>query len=210
VTPDPRDLLGRDEGTALLIIDMQNDFVRPGAPIATPRGMEIVPLIRSLADAARQKGFPIIYTQEMHRPDHGDFGIELHFEPPHCIEGSDGAEIVGELTPAKNDILIQRKRRYDAFLGTDLDLVLRSHGVGNLLITGVCTDICVMSTVQHARNLDYRCFVVADAVDGSSEERHRAALLCMEHVFAYVGESAEIRELFDFTPLRDEEKVAAT
>jgi nicotinamidase-related amidase len=63
--------------------------------------------------------------------------------------------------------------------------------VENLLVTGVCTDICVTSTVQHARNLDFRCYVLGDAVAGTSKERHEAALLCLGHVFGYVISLAE-------------------
>lgn len=194
--PDPRQLMGDPERTALLVVDMQNDFVRPGAPLATPRGTAIVPVIASLADGARRRGFPVVFTQEQHRADGSDFGIELFFEPPHCIEGSGGEDIVAELAPRPPDILIRRKRRYDAFQGTDLDAWLRANGVQNLLITGVCTDICVIATVLRARNLDYRCFVVEEGVDGTSSDRHEAALRCMGHVFAYVGKAEEIAGLF--------------
>jgi nicotinamidase-related amidase len=93
-------------------------------------------------------------------------------------------------------VRITGKRRYDAFLGTDLDLALRVRGVENLLVTGVCTDICVISTVHHARNLDYRCFVLSDAVAGTTPQRHEAALACMEHVFGYVGTTAQIVPAF--------------
>jgi len=194
--PDPRELMGDPDRSALLVIDMQNDFVLPGRPLATPRGTGIIPVIASLAAEARRKGFPVVYTREQHRADGSDYGIELVFEPQHCTEGSGGDDIVEDLTPSPEDLVIQRKRRYDAFLGTDLDLSLRSRGIENLLVSGVCTDICVISTVQRARNLDYRCFVIEEAVDGTSSERHEAALLCMSHVFAYVGKADEIAALF--------------
>ncbi|HUY49451.1 MAG TPA: isochorismatase family cysteine hydrolase [Streptosporangiaceae bacterium] len=189
-------LVRTPEKTALLVIDMQNDFVIPGAPVAAPGAPEIMPLIADLASRSRAKGFPVVFTQEMHRADGSDFGIELEFEPPHCLEGTPGLDIVDDLAPEPGDRLIRNKRRYDAFLGTDLDFVLRGAGAENLIVTGVCTDVCVISTVQHARNLDYRCFVAADAVAGTSPERHAAALLCMEHVFANVGSGKEIAELF--------------
>lgn len=194
--PDPKVLMGDPEKTALLVVDMQNDFVLPGAPLATPRGMEIIPFIAGFAREARRRGFPVIYTQEMHRADGSDFGIELCFEPPHCLEGTDGLEVVAGLDPQPGDIRIRQKRRYNAFFGTELDVVLRSRGIQNLLITGVCTDICVTATVHQARDLDYRCFVIEEGVDGTSPERHDAALLCMSHVFAYVGKAAEIGAMF--------------
>jgi nicotinamidase-related amidase len=194
--PDPKELMGDPTKTALLIIDMQNDFVLSGRPIATPKGMTIVPTIAALAAQARSLRLPVIYTQEQHRADGSDFGIELCFEPPHCLEGSAGDDVVEDLEPQQGDVTIRRKRRYDAFLGTDLDQTLRLLGTQNLIVTGVCTDICVLATVAHARNLDYRCFVVEDGVAGTSEERHQAALLCMSHVFAYVGPAADITPRF--------------
>jgi nicotinamidase-related amidase len=102
----------------------------------------------------------------------------------HCVEGGTGIEIVDGLTPEPSDIVIRGKRRYDAFLGTDLDIVLRLRGIENLVVAGVCTDVCVSATVQHARNLDYRCLVLRDATAGTSPQRHEAALLCLELVFA--------------------------
>src|SRR5262249_51931508 len=70
--------------------------------------------------------------------------------------------------------------------GTELDLVLRLYGIENLVVVGVCTDVCVSSTVQHARNLDYRCLVLRDATAGTSRERHEAALRCLEVAFARI------------------------
>jgi nicotinamidase-related amidase len=182
--------------TALLVIDMQNDFLLPDAPVHTPGGLELVPTIARLARSCREAGFPVAFTQEMHRADHSDFGIELDFEPPHCLEGTPGMDLAAGLGPEPGDILIRGKRRYDAFLGTDLDLALRVRGVENLLVTGVCTDICVICTVHHARNLDYRAVVLEDACAGTTAERHAAAIACMAHVFARVSTVAEAMPVF--------------
>lgn len=182
--------------TALVIIDMQNDFVLPDAELSTPRAMDLIPVIARFADGCRRRGFPVVYTREMHRPGLEDFGIEGCFEPPHCLEGTAGPDIVSGLEPQPGDFVISAKRRYDAFLGTELDLLLRGLRAQNLIFAGVCTDICVVSSVMTARNLDYRCFVLRDAVDATSPARQEAALLCMSHVFARVGDSAEAAELF--------------
>ena len=171
---------------AVLVIDMQRDFVDPGAPIAAPGAMDLVPRINRLTARARTLGMPVVFTQEMHRADKSDFGIELEFEPSHCLEGTPGMELTERLEVAPTDYRVLNKRRYDAFLGTDLETLLRSLRVENLLVAGVCTDICVSSTVQHARNLDFRCYVIQDCVAGTSAERHAAALLCLGHVFGYV------------------------
>src|SRR2546429_826961 len=92
--PSLEALLREPARTALLVIDMQNDFLLPDAPVATPGGLDLVPRIAALASAARGAGFPVVYTQEMHRADHSDFGIELAFEPPHCLEGTPGMDLV--------------------------------------------------------------------------------------------------------------------
>jgi nicotinamidase-related amidase len=184
---DARDrFIGRPEATALLVIDMQNDFLLPDAPVPAPGGLELVPVIADLARRARRAGAPVIFTQEAHRPGRQDFGIERFFEPIHCVEGGTGIEIADGLTPEPSDLIIRAKRRYDAFLGTELDLLLRLHGIENLVVTGVCTDVCVSSTVQHARNLDYRCLVLRDATAGTNPERHEAALLCLQVAFARI------------------------
>ncbi len=178
--------------TAVLVVDMQKDFVDPGAPIATPSGLAIIPAVNRLTRRARALGMPVIFTQEMHRADRSDFGIELEFEPPHCLEGTPGVELAETLEVTATDYRVQSKRRYDAFLGTDLETLLRSLGVENLIVAGVCTDICVTSTVQHARNLDFRCFIPRECVAGTSPQRHEAALLCLGHVFGHVVTLEEV------------------
>lgn len=195
---DVEGLVEKPTRTALLVIDMQNDFVLADAALPAAGGVEIIPRVAALVERARTAGLPVFFTMEMHRADGSDFGVELEFEPPHCFEDTPGAAIVDELQPFLDERVVRGKRRYDAFLGTDLDLLLRSSGVENLVVTGVCTDICVTSTVQHARNLDYRCFVARDAVAGTSKDRHDAALLCLEHVFAHVGDAEEICRVLRF------------
>ena len=180
--------------TAVVVIDMQRDFLDPGAPIATPGGLDLIPRINRLTARARRLGMPVIFTQEMHRADKSDFGIELEFEPPHCLEGTPGMDLADDLDVAPSDYRILNKRRYDAFLGTDLETLLRTRQVENLVVVGVCTDICVASTVQHARNLDFRCFVVRDCVAGTNAARHEAALLCLSHVFGYVVSLADVEK----------------
>ncbi|MGH9304925.1 MAG: cysteine hydrolase family protein [Acidimicrobiales bacterium] len=193
--------LGPPASTALLIVDMQNDFLLEDAPLPAAGGLGVIPVISGLASVARACGMRVVFTKEMHRADHSDFGIELDFEPPHCIEGTTGPDIVIGLAPEPGDIVIEGKRRYNGFLGTDLDLVLRAGRVENLIVTGVCTDVCVSATVQHARNLDYRCFVVRDAVAGTSPERHEAALMCLEHVFARVVTAEQVMAFFGPEPI---------
>jgi nicotinamidase-related amidase len=176
----------KPEATALLVIDMQNDFLLPDAPLPAADGLELVPVIAALARRARQAGALVIFTQEAHRPGREDFGIERFFEPIHCVEGSTGIQIVDGLSPEPSDLVVTAKRRYDAFLGTEMDLLLRLWEIENLVVVGVDTDVCVSATVQHARNLDYRCLVLRDATAGTTPQRHEAALLCLEVAFARI------------------------
>ncbi len=178
--------------TALLVIDMERDFVDPGAVQETPGGREIIPAINRLIDWSRRYAMPVIFTHEMHRADLSDYGIELEFDPVHCLEGTSGCELTESLDVRPEDWRIRNKRRYDCFVGTDLDLLLRSRNIKNLVCCGVTTHCCVMSTVYSARNLDYRVIVPIDAVAAVSPAHQEAALLCMSDVFAYLSSTAAI------------------
>lgn len=190
----------RPADTALLVIDMERDFVDAGAVQETPGGRAIVPAINRLIAWARAHALPVIFTHEMHRPDLSDYGIELEFDPVHCLEGTPGCELTDGLDARPGDYRIRGKRRYDSFLGTDLDLLLRSRRIANLVCCGVTTHCCVMSTVYSARNLDYRVLVPKDAVAAVSPEHQAAALLCMSDVFAYVTDVDTVTALWETAP----------
>jgi len=185
----------RGDNTALLVIDMERDFVDAGAVQETPGGRAIIPAINRLIAWARPRRVPVLFTHEMHREDLSDYGIELEYDPVHCLEDTPGCELTDGLDVQPHDYHIRNKRRYDCFIGTDLDLLLRSKRIENLICCGVTTHCCVMSTVYSARNLDYRVFVPEDAVAAVSPEHQAAALLCMSDVFAYVTHSHEIVQL---------------
>src|SRR5262245_38684266 len=172
---------------ALLIIDMQHDFLDADGAVPCVGGWQIVPGIQQLATAARHAGVPVIYTQEMHRPTRIDFGRELDgTEGLHCVEGTHGVQIVPDLMPQDGDTLV-RKRRYSAFLGTDLPYILNGFGVhpgDTLIITGVATDVCVHYTAADAHQYDYRVRVVTECVAGTSLEAHTAALAAINYLQA--------------------------
>jgi nicotinamidase-related amidase len=171
---------------AILVIDMQRDFIDQGAPIECPGGREIIPSIQRLLNLARQKGLPVIYTQEAHRAQGVDFGRELDGEEPvHCVEGTPGVEIVPDLDPQPGDFLIV-KRRYSAFFATDLDLLLRGLGVDTLVLAGAATDVCVRATAQDAQQLNYWVIVPEECVAGTSVEQHRAALRNIAYILGKV------------------------
>lgn len=186
----------RPDNTALLVIDMERDFVDEGAVLQTPGALGIVPKINELAAWARGHKMPVIWTHEMHRADQSDYGIELEFDPIHCVEGTSGCELTAGLQPLESDHRIRRKRRYDCFVGTDLDLLLRAKRIENLICCGVTTHCCVMATVYTARNFDYRAIVPRDAVAAISPQHQDAALLCMSEGFAYISTCRDLLELW--------------
>ncbi len=193
--PLPTDKI-RPDNTALLVIDMNRDFVDEGAVLQTPGALEIVPTLNSMAKWARERALPVIWTLEMHRADGSDYGIELQFDPVHCVEGTPGVELTPGLEVRPEDRFIRNKRRYDCFAGTDLDLLLRGNRIENLICCGVTTHCCVMATVYTARHLDYRVVVPRDAVAAISAQHQEAALLCMSEGFAYISDSDSVINLW--------------
>ncbi len=156
----------------LLVVDCLNDFLDPkGVLNCGEAGRSVIPAIAREIAAARAQGVDVVYACDAHRP--GDAEFELY--PPHCLEGSWGAEIVPELRPEAGDRII-RKRRFSAFFGTDLDLGLRESGSDALRIVGVCTNICVLYTTADARMRGYGVTVPAAAVASFDAEAHRFAL----------------------------------
>ena len=184
-TGKPRALIeGRP---ALIVIDIQaSTFIDQSAVRAIdnmPGYKERMAKARRAIDGARSNGVPVIFIQEVHRPDLVDFGRELDgSEDVHCIEGQPGTAIAKEeMGFVDNDYLI-RKRRYSAFFGTDFEILLRGLKVDTLLLCGGLTDVCVHYTFVDAHQSDYFCRVIEDCVAGSSEDAHEAALRAMEYL----------------------------
>jgi nicotinamidase-related amidase len=152
---------------------------------------------RELVDAARDAGIPVIFIQEVHRPDGVDFGRELDGdEDVHCIENLPSTAVSAEVGYRPGDYHIP-KRRYSAFYGTDLEILLKGLKVQTLILTGGLTDVCVHYTFVDGHQGDYYCRVVEDCVGGSSQESHDASLRSMEYLQAGARRnSAEILEAF--------------
>jgi nicotinamidase-related amidase len=144
--------------TALVVVDMQNDFVKEGGTLVVPDAEATLPKLQDLLDLARRSGMKVIFTQDTHAE--GD--PEWEIWPEHVREGSWGWEIVGELTPREDELVI-RKVRYDAFYGTHLDHYLRVWGVDTLVICGTVANICVHYTAASAALRWYRVIVPKDA-----------------------------------------------
>ncbi len=164
---------------ALLIIDMLNDFVLPGAPLEVPAARTIIPVIKSEIEKARAIGNPVIYLCDAHEQDDKEF--RKFGWPAHAVKGTKGAEIIEELTPTVHDIVIPKKT-YSGFFGTVLDATLKRLGVNSVRLTGDVTHICVLFTASDAVLRDYAVTVVEDGVAGLTEEDHEAALRIMKTV----------------------------
>jgi len=162
---------------ALLIIDMLNDFIQPDGALYIGKSAERVAAeIQRIIKEAREEEMPVIYICDCHRTDDAEFQM---FKP-HCIKNTKGGEIIDSLAPRPGDYIIP-KRRYSAFFGTDLDATLREMNVSELILVGVCTNICVLYTAADARMLNYKVTVIKDGVASFDEEAHKFALREMEN-----------------------------
>jgi len=172
---------------AILVIDVQYDFIKEDGAIPCVGGRDMVPRINRLTDAGRKARIPVIFTQEFHRKEKIDFGRELDgAESYHCMEGTEGVKIVKELKIEQGDYVI-KKPRYSAFLKTDLELLLNGLGVmagDTLIIVGDATNVCVHYTSAEAHQRDYRIRVVEECCAGTSLEEHEASLTAIEYLQA--------------------------
>lgn len=156
-------LLLDPERTALLVIDMQNIFVREGAPIHAAGAAEIVPPINRLVGGFRELELPIIWTAWCQRPDGSNMGRNTAFWRGIAPLDPDGdlAQIHPSLDYSEDDILL-RKPKYSSFWGTDLEPILNTYGIESLVLAGIATDVCVGQTMVEAYHRDYNCAIVAD------------------------------------------------
>jgi nicotinamidase/pyrazinamidase len=183
---------------ALLIVDVQNDFL-PGGSLPVPRGDEVVPVLRRYLALFEEHHLPIFASRDWHPPNHCSFRERGGPWPPHCIAGTPGADIARDLALPPTTILVNKaetphKDAYSAFEGTSLDHLLRTRGVRRLFVGGLATDYCVLNTVRDALSRGYAVVVLADAIravnarpdDGVKAEaemqRLGARLTCFEDV----------------------------
>ncbi len=156
------------KGDALVIVDVQRDFL-PGGALAVPRGDEVVPVLNGYIRLFRDKGLPIIATRDWHPPNHCSFKEQGGPWPPHCVQGTPGAQFAPGLELPRDVIIISKATRpqeeaYSGFEGTDMDEKLKALGVKRLFVGGLATDYCVLSTVKDALKLGYRVYLLLDAI----------------------------------------------
>ncbi|HZU84848.1 MAG TPA: nicotinamidase [Polyangiaceae bacterium] len=154
-------------GDALVIVDVQNDFL-PGGALAVPDGDAVIAPLNRCIDAAVSSGAPVLATRDWHPPDHGSFRARGGPWPPHCVQGSRGAELAPALRLPRSAAVVSKgsdpdRDAYSGFQGTDLDDRLRALGVRRVLVGGLATDYCVLETVRDARALGYEVVLLRDA-----------------------------------------------
>jgi len=166
------------KGTAIIVVDMQNDFVDPKGALFVPDAPKTIPAISALIERARASGVPIFYTQDWHDEEDPEFEIWGR----HAVAGTWGAEIVPPLAPKKGDTVV-RKLRYDGFYGTPLDHLLRLKGAQNLVLVGTVANICVLHTAGSAALRWYKVVVPMDGVSALNEGDYHFALRQIDFLY---------------------------
>lgn len=186
--------------TAVVVVDMQNDFCHPQGALAA-RGADvsvlrsIIPNLARLLDAARRARATIVYLQMTLTRD-GRYNSEADLArrvkvwgsdvPVATIAGEWGHQVIDELAPQSHDLIVA-KHRNNAFIGTDLDLLLRVRGIRTVIVTGVATQACVLETALAAQGHDYYVVVPSDGCASSNPDNHRAAIAVMQTVLHLEG-----------------------
>jgi ureidoacrylate peracid hydrolase len=176
--------------TAVLIVDMVNDFCRVDGRMPLPDAERLYDPQRAVIEAVRETGGAVVHVVDTHRPNVRE-DREFRTREPHCIEGTSGAEVVAELTPQEGDLVVL-KRRFSGFFGTDLDLLLRDMQVEHVVVMGVVTNICVRSTVHDAFFHGYRVIGPEDTVAATGEREQASSLYDIGTHFGVVSTSSDV------------------
>lgn len=190
--------VGFGERPALVIVDMQNDFVDPDSPsTCSPMAQQRMPDLQRLLRGARHAGIPVFFSQGLVAPNLADVGLwkgRAHATGKCQVEGTRGAEIVGDLAPLPDEHVV-RKRRPSAFFGTDLDIFLRGLRVDTVILGGSSMSGCVRATAVDAFSHDYRTIIVRECVIDRTED------LCERNLFdmhAKYADAVSLEETLEY------------
>jgi len=182
------------DSTAVVVVDMQNGFCHPDGSLYAPGSEAAIEPCVDLVSRAREAGAPVVFTRDVHPPEQFEdahYYDEFDRWGEHVLEGSWEAELVDELDPREEELVVV-KHTYDAFYRTELEGWLEAHGIDDLLICGTLANVCVLHTASSAGLRDYRPVLVEDAV-GCIEEDHREYAL--EHADFLFGELTALEDV---------------
>jgi nicotinamidase-related amidase len=212
IPADPYPFLFDPATTALVIIDMQRDFLLPGgfgALLGNDVSMltKVVEPLAAVLAAARATGMMIIHTREGHRPDlsdcpptklaRGQLDTPIGSEGPNgriLVRGEVGHDIVEELAPLAGEVVLDKPGK-GAFYATDLELLLHNAGIRSLVVTGVTTEVCVHTTVREGNDRGFECLVLSDCVGSYFPEFHEIGLQMIAAqggIFGWVAASQDL------------------